>query len=77
MNESIWAQVIEKCYLQQLRRKALERINVTLQQLREMVQSLEAAEKRAVTMEHKPEPEAINKVSRCKHKQDFKATGQT
>ena len=50
----------------------MERNNVTLQQLREMVQSLEAAEKRAVTMEHKPEPEAINKVSRYKHKQDFK-----
>lgn len=72
IDESIRDQVIEKCYSQRLRRKLLERNNVTLQQLREMAQSLEAAEKRAVTMEHKPEPEAINKVSRYKQKQDFK-----
>ncbi|XP_062600099.1 uncharacterized protein K02A2.6-like [Saccostrea cucullata] len=72
IDESIRDQVIEKCYSQRLRRKLLEKNNVTLKQLRETAQSLEAADKRAVTMEHKPEQETINKVSRYKHKHDFK-----
>ena len=60
IDENIRDQVIEKCYSQRLRRKLLERNNVTLVQLREIAQSLEASEQRAVTMEQ------INKISQHK-----------
>ena len=60
IDENIRDQVIEKCYSQRLRRKLLERNNVTLVHLREIAQSLEASEQRAVTMEQ------INKISQHK-----------
>jgi archaeosine-15-forming tRNA-guanine transglycosylase len=63
IDENIRDQVIKKCYSQRLRRKLLERNNVTLAQLREITQSLEASEQIAVTMEQKEE---INKVSQHK-----------
>ena len=63
IDENIRDQVIEKCYSQRLRWKLLEINNVTLAQLREIAQSLEASEQRAVTMEQK---EQINKVSQHK-----------
>ncbi|CAC5412905.1 unnamed protein product [Mytilus coruscus] len=76
IDENIRDQVIDKCYFQRLRRKVLARINVTLVQLREIAQSLEASEQRAVSMEQK---EQINKASQ--HKFDkhskFKTQNQT
>lgn len=60
INENFRDQVIDKCYSQRLRRKVLERNNVTLVQLREIAQSLEASELKVVSMEQK---EQINKVS--------------
>ncbi|CAC5385616.1 unnamed protein product [Mytilus coruscus] len=73
IDENIRDQVIDKCYSQRLRRKVLKRNNVTLVQLREIAQSLEASEQRAVSMEQ------INKVGQ--HKFDkhskFKTQNQT
>ena len=45
VDEHIRDQVIETCSSKRLRRKLLERHNVTLQQLREIAQSLEVSEK--------------------------------
>ncbi|CAG2236573.1 unnamed protein product [Mytilus edulis] len=49
VDEAICDQVIDKCSSKRLRRKLLERHNVTLQQLRETAQAMEAAEKQATT----------------------------
>lgn len=51
VDEHICDQVIEKCSSERFRRKSLERYNVTLQQLREIAQSLEASEKHAISIE--------------------------
>jgi hypothetical protein len=50
VDENTRDQVIEKCSSKRLRRKLLERHNVTLQQLREIAQSLEASEKQALSI---------------------------
>ena len=60
MDENIRDQIIEKCYSQRLRRKHLERNNVTIPQVCEIAQAIEASELRAVSMEQK---EHVNKVS--------------
>ena len=59
VDENIRDQIIEKCYSQRLRRKLLERNNVTLPQVREIAQAIEASELRAISMEQK---ELVNKV---------------
>ncbi|XP_063411616.1 uncharacterized protein K02A2.6-like [Mytilus trossulus] len=60
VDEAICDQVIDKCSSKRLRRKLLERHNVTLHQLRETAQAMEAAEKQA-TIEQPIE--SVNKVS--------------
>ena len=60
MDENIRDQIIEKCYSQRLRRNLLERNNVTLPQVCEIAQAIEALELRAVLMDQK---EHVNKVS--------------
>ena len=59
VDENIRDQIIEKCYSQRLRRKLLERNNVTLPQVREIAQAIEASELSCSdgTKEH------VNKVS--------------
>ncbi|CAG2247242.1 unnamed protein product [Mytilus edulis] len=61
VDEAICDQVIDKCSSKRLRRKLLERHNVTLQQLRETAQAMEAAEKQATSIEQPIE--SVNKVS--------------
>ncbi|CAG2201497.1 unnamed protein product [Mytilus edulis] len=61
VDEGICDQVIDKCSSKRLRRKLLERHNVTLQQLRETAQAMEAAEKQATSIEQPIE--SVNKVS--------------
>ena len=59
VEENIRDQVIEKCYSQRLRRKLLEKSDVSLDNLREIARSLEASESQASTMELK---ESVNKI---------------
>jgi hypothetical protein len=60
VDENIRDQIIEKCYSQRLRRKLLQRNNVTLPLVRENAQAIEASEHRVDSMEQK---EHVNKVS--------------
>jgi hypothetical protein len=60
VDENIRDQIIEKCYSQRLRRKLLERNNITLPQVSEIAQAIETSELGAVWMEQK---EHVNKVS--------------
>jgi hypothetical protein len=64
VDENIRDQVIETCSSKRLRGKLLERHNVTLQQLREIAQSLEASEKWAISIEQPNE--AVNKIAGSK-----------
>ena len=64
VDENTRDQVIEKCSSKRLRRKLLERHNVTLQQLREIAPSLEASEKQAVSIEQPIE--GVNKITGSK-----------
>jgi hypothetical protein len=64
VDENTRDQVIEKCSSKRLRRKLLERHNVTLQQLREIAQSLEASEKQALSIEQPIE--GVNKITGSK-----------
>lgn len=52
IDEMIRDQVIEKCSSHRLRRKLLERTNVTLQQVRQIALSIETSEKQATTIEN-------------------------
>ncbi|XP_063412611.1 uncharacterized protein K02A2.6-like [Mytilus trossulus] len=61
VDEAICDQVIDKCSSKRLRRKLLERHNVTLHQLSETAQAMEAAEKQATSIEQPIE--SVNKVS--------------
>jgi hypothetical protein len=75
VDENIRDQVIETCSSKRLRRKLLERHNVTLQQLREIAQSLEASEKWAISIEQPIE--AVNKITGSKFdKRVLKKTGE-
>ena len=60
VDENTCDQIIEKCYSQRLRRKIFESNNVTLPQVCEIAQAIEASELRDVSMEQK---EHVNKVS--------------
>ncbi|XP_069133441.1 uncharacterized protein [Argopecten irradians] len=60
MNEMIRDQIIEKCSSSRLRRKLLERRNVTLDHIRELANAFEAAQREATSMETH---ETVRKVS--------------
>jgi hypothetical protein len=77
VDENIRDQIIEKCSSKRLRRKLLERHNVTLQQLREIAQSLEASEKQQYSSFIEQPIEAANNISGSKFdKRGLKKTGE-
>jgi hypothetical protein len=75
-NEMIRDQVIEKCNSSRLRRKLLERGDVTLEQIQEIAQATENSDLQTKTMEdRKPEVNFVNKQSRTASKGNTREKG--